>query len=106
MKRRPVAARQRICYGTSVGRTISEATQARRKAGIPQRSGKVSLGTHVELHSLHLWLFCSAAGGSLSMSSQHTRILMVEDSADDAELIERELRRGNIDFSLRRVGNE
>lgn len=37
---------------------------------------------------------------------QHIRILMVEDSPHDAELIERELRRAKLDFSALRVDTE
>jgi PAS domain S-box-containing protein len=38
--------------------------------------------------------------------SQHIRILMVEDSANDAALIERELRRANLNCSIQRVHTE
>ena len=38
--------------------------------------------------------------------AQHIRILMVEDSPHDAALIERELRRAQLDFSLQRVETE
>src|SRR5712692_975466 len=38
--------------------------------------------------------------------AQHIRILMVEDSPHDAELIERELRRAKLDFSSERVETE
>src|SRR6266508_1051591 len=38
--------------------------------------------------------------------AQHIRILMVEDSPHDAELIERELRRSKLDFSAQRVDTE
>jgi len=37
---------------------------------------------------------------------QHIRILLVEDNPRDAELIERELRRGNLDVSMQRVQDE
>lgn len=40
------------------------------------------------------------------MSSEHIRILSLEDSPFDAELIERELRRAKMQFSMTRVENE
>jgi PAS domain S-box-containing protein len=38
--------------------------------------------------------------------AQHIRILMLEDSPHDAELIQRELRRANLDFSVQHVETE
>jgi len=40
------------------------------------------------------------------MSSQHIRILMVEDSPNDAALIERELKRADVNCSIQRVHTE
>ena len=40
------------------------------------------------------------------MTSQHIRILMLEDNPLDAELVERELRRARVDFSVQRVQTE
>jgi len=40
------------------------------------------------------------------VTTQHIRILMLEDNALDAELVERELRRAKLDFSARRVETE